>query len=175
MKIITLLGRALLWLLGLKPRNRALPGALSGSEVAVLIPAYNEADILPQSLQAVQSQTLLPKRVVVIDDGSDDETASRALAGGAELIRFNRRCGSKAKAVNRALKQLKLSQEYLAVIDADTVLEEQALELAVARFSPRVAAVCGYVLSGQIKTIWQKARAVEYIVGGALDKGAQEW
>lgn len=173
--VLTLLMRAIGWLFGVRVARKSfeLPAQ---KEVAVLIPAYKEADILPTTLNALKAQTFGPSRVIVIDDGSSDDTAKIARQCGCEVVRLENRSGSKAKAINRVLERLKLTADYIAVIDADTILAKDALEKALGYFTRRnVAAVCGYVLSGQIRTFWQKARAVEYIVGGALDKGAQEW
>lgn len=147
-----------------------------GCKVTVLIPAYNEADVLPLAIDSLKNQTLLPSRIVVIDDGSKDETFKVALESGVEVIRHNQPSGSKAKAVNRVLSSLNLDTPYIAIIDADTILEKNAFLRALSHFkSDKVGAVCGRVLSGQTKTIWQKARFIEYLVGGVLDKGSQEW
>ncbi|MCG7904908.1 MAG: glycosyltransferase, partial [Candidatus Thiodiazotropha taylori] len=42
--------------------------------VSVIIPTYNRASTLPRALDSVFAQTLPPLEVIVIDDGSDDET-----------------------------------------------------------------------------------------------------
>lgn len=42
--------------------------------IAVVVPTYNHADYLIETLQAIYAQTYLPKRVIVVDDGSTDHT-----------------------------------------------------------------------------------------------------
>ena len=49
------------------------------AEISVYIPAYNVAKFLPRSLESLLAQTLKPAEILVIDDGSTDESA--AIAG----------------------------------------------------------------------------------------------
>jgi glycosyltransferase involved in cell wall biosynthesis len=44
--------------------------------ISVIIPTYNRAEILPRALKSVLSQTFPPDEIIVIDDGSTDETAT---------------------------------------------------------------------------------------------------
>ena len=44
--------------------------------VSVIMPAYNAANSIETSLLSIFHQTLLPREVIVIDDGSSDETAN---------------------------------------------------------------------------------------------------
>ncbi len=167
----------LLWFFGVRRGQKKKARPFSQGKLAVLVPAYNEVDILPVTYASLKEQTRPPDRTIVIDDGSDDGTGEVARELGVEVLSFAHRAGSKAKAINKALAVLELEDcDYLAILDADTSLDSKALELAEGYFAEeKIAATCGYVLSGQITTFWQKARAVEYITGGALDKGAQEW
>ena len=45
--------------------------------VSVLMPTFNRGGMLEESLESVLNQTLAPHQVVVIDDGSTDDTADR--------------------------------------------------------------------------------------------------
>jgi glycosyltransferase involved in cell wall biosynthesis len=45
-------------------------------DVSVVIPSYNRADLLPATLDAVLAQTIAPREVIVVDDGSRDDTLS---------------------------------------------------------------------------------------------------
>jgi glycosyltransferase involved in cell wall biosynthesis len=45
-------------------------------DVTVVIPSYNRADLLPFTLDAVLAQTVPPREVIVVDDGSRDDTLS---------------------------------------------------------------------------------------------------
>lgn len=46
------------------------------SEVSVLVPSYNHARFVERTLRSIFAQTLRPKRLIVIDDGSNDESAT---------------------------------------------------------------------------------------------------
>ncbi len=56
---------------------------------SVIIPAYNAAATLPRTLQALAGQTLPAStfEVIVVDDGSQDETAALAAAAGVQVVR----------------------------------------------------------------------------------------
>jgi hypothetical protein len=65
--------------------------------VSVVIPAFNRAELLPRALRSVASQR--PRRaaeVIVVDDGSTDETAELAEACGARVLRHPRNLGVSA-------------------------------------------------------------------------------
>lgn len=59
------------------------------TSISVVIPTYNRAALLPATLEAVFGQTLPPAEVIVVDDGSRDETAA-VLAGYAPRVRHLR-------------------------------------------------------------------------------------
>jgi glycosyltransferase involved in cell wall biosynthesis len=56
-------------------------------ELAVVVPAYNAAEHLTQTLASVAAQVHPPREVIVVDDGSTDRTAAIADAAGARVIR----------------------------------------------------------------------------------------
>jgi len=55
----------------------------------ILIPAFNCADVLGGCLSALAEQTVSPLEIIVVDDGSRDETA--AVAAGFEGVQVVRR------------------------------------------------------------------------------------
>jgi glycosyltransferase involved in cell wall biosynthesis len=54
--------------------------------ISVVVPTYNRADLLPETLSAILGQSRPPDEVIVVDDGSRDETAA-VLAGYAAPVR----------------------------------------------------------------------------------------
>ena len=59
--------------------------------VTVVIPAYNAAEFLGVTLEAVLGQTAQPERVIVIDDGSIDGTIGVANRFGVEVVSQDQR------------------------------------------------------------------------------------
>jgi glycosyltransferase involved in cell wall biosynthesis len=58
------------------------------ARISVIVPARNAAATLPRTLQALAAQDLdLPYEVIVVDDGSTDDSGELADAAGAELVR----------------------------------------------------------------------------------------
>ena len=57
------------------------------AEISVVIPSYNRASLIRETLNAVLSQTLSPDEIIVVDDGSDDDTQS-VLASYGNSIRL---------------------------------------------------------------------------------------
>ncbi len=49
-----------------------------GPRLAVIIPAYNRRELLLETLESVRAQTVVPSRVVIVDDGSADGTPEAA-------------------------------------------------------------------------------------------------
>lgn len=84
--------------------------------VGVVMPAHNEGDRIALTLRAVMSLPGL-RRVVVIDDGSTDDTSCRARRMGALVVRVPLRQG-KGAAVRRGLR-LVSDCPYVLLIDAD--------------------------------------------------------
>jgi biofilm PGA synthesis N-glycosyltransferase PgaC len=115
--------------------------------VSVLIPAYNEENVVAISVKAALAVDYAELEVLVLDDGSTDATETAALeaAGGDGRCRVIRDPVNRGKAdrLNFGLRQAR--HELVVIVDADTHLHPQALKLLVTRMrrSPLVAAVAG--------------------------------
>jgi GT2 family glycosyltransferase len=82
----------------------------------VVIPAYDRAELLPRALGSVGAQTRAPAEVIVVDDGSADDSAVVAGGLGARVIRHERNRGVSA-ARNTALEAA--TGEWVAFLDTD--------------------------------------------------------
>lgn len=99
--------------------NRSQDDNASDVEVSVVIPAYNESEALPADLEAVEQaleQTGRPYEIIVVDDGSSDNTAEIAQNMGCRVLQHyaNRGVGASRKTGIRAARG-----EIIVMIDAD--------------------------------------------------------
>ncbi len=145
----------------------------SADRLTVIVPAYNEAETVAETVRSLAAQTTPPAEVLVVDDCSTDGTAAIAEAAGATVLRPPRNTGTKAGAQNFALDRV--HTEYVMAIDADTTLAPDAIErLLPALGDPDVAAACGSVLPRRVRTIWERGRYVEYLFAFGFFKRVQD-
>ena len=116
------------------------PSPASTRSVSVIIPAYNAAAHIARAIESALTQSMTPLEVIVVDDGSTDETAelvARRYPQVTLLRQDNRGCGPARNTGCAAARA-----DWLAFLDADdtwlpTKLEKQ-LAFAV---DPRVAVI----------------------------------
>lgn len=150
----------------------------NGSEIekrplTVMIPAYNEADSIADTIRSLQQQTTVPAEIVVIDDCSTDATAGVASALGVTVRRPPRNTGSKAGAQTFALANVRT--DLVMALDADTVLADDAIEQLLPAFvDPEVTAACGMVLPRRVGTVWERGRYIEYMFAFGFFKRVQD-
>lgn len=113
--------------------------------VSVVIPSYNCAAYLPEAVQSVLGQTFRDFEILVVDDGSTDETPELAAAFG-RAVRYIRQANRGLSAARNTGIDRSTGQ-YISVLDADDLVEPDYLELMLAALdaAPDAAAVyCGY-------------------------------
>jgi cellulose synthase/poly-beta-1,6-N-acetylglucosamine synthase-like glycosyltransferase len=141
--------------------------------LTVIVPAYNEAESLEDTILSIQQQTLPPEEIIVIDDCSTDDTAEVARRLGATVIRPPVNSGSKAGAQTYALSWIRT--ELTLAVDADTTLAPDAIAKLLAAFDdPAVVAACGTVLPRNVGSMWERGRYVEYLFAFSFYKRVQE-
>lgn len=158
------------------PASDLLPvtPAKKATGVCVLVPAFNEAACVADTIRSIQAQTVVPDEIIVVDDCSSDGTGEVALACGVRVIRTPSNTGSKATALNHALQFVEA--DFTLAIDADTTLAPDAVEVLMkAMDDPKVAAACGMVLPRHVNTIWERGRYVEYLFAFSLYKPIQDY
>jgi GT2 family glycosyltransferase len=110
-------------------------------QTSVIIPVYNSAADLNRCLTALETCERSPFECIVVDDGSDDDSALVAERHGARVIRLPARSGP---AVARNRGAAAAGGDLLFFIDADVCVGVSALETIERVFSdPGVAAVMG--------------------------------
>lgn len=115
--------------------------------IEVVIPAYNAAPFLRETLLSVAAQTLLPAQVTVVDDRSTDGTAQIAEACAEELrdriaIRVLCNTGPRGPSAGRNTAIRASTAEWIALLDSDDVLlpEHHATLASIARAPATVLA-----------------------------------
>jgi glycosyltransferase involved in cell wall biosynthesis len=103
--------------------------------VSVVIPAYNAAGFIRTALDSVLNQTFEDFEVVVVDDGSCDDTASIVQGYGARVRLYSQRQGGASKARNHGIS--KATGELVAFLDADDLWRPRKLERQVDLFRRR--------------------------------------
>ena len=161
-------------LAALRPEPTRAGDCAPTCRVTVLVPAYNEAASLADTIKSLQAQTHPPEEIIVIDDCSTDDTAEVARACGATVIRPPANTGSKAGAQTFAIPWVRT--EFVMAIDADTTLAPDAIEKLQPAFDdPDVAAACGFVLPRFVETVWERGRYIEYLLAFTWYKPIQDY
>lgn len=153
----------------LRAVRRLAPG------VTAIVPAYNEAPTIVQTVRSLQAQTHPPDHLIVVDDCSTDGTGELARACGATVVRTPRNTGHKGGALNFAVHLV--STEYTLVVDADTVAAADGIEilLRAVEESDRIAGACGFVIPKRIRSIWERGRYIEYLFTLTFQKQVQDY
>ena len=112
----------------------------NGMTVSVVIPVFNAAPTLEHCLGALQTQTRTPNEIIVVDDGSTDETIHVAEHCGARVIRQQQQ--GPASARNRGAQSAR--GEILLFTDADCEPSPEWIERMSTPFAdPRIVATKG--------------------------------
>lgn len=162
------LGQGFFWRtdIGLPPRGRQVTGRPA---VAVVIPARDEADVLPLSLPSVLGQAYEGRfEVILVDDGSTDGTAdvARALAGehgGAELTVTSPGppppgWTGKLWAVRHgmAVAAERTDAEYLLLTDADIAHAPDSLDALVSAAGAGGLDMVSLMARLRVTTAWER-------------------
>ena len=97
------------------------------SEISVVIPLYNKENEIAATLRSVLSQSYAPCEVVIIDDGSTDNSAEEVLRFESPLIRLVRQQNAGVAAARNRGAELARG-EYIAFLDADDIWRHDYLE-----------------------------------------------
>lgn len=115
-------------------------------EIYIVIPAYNEADFIGETLRSLVEQTIPPKKIVVVDDGSTDATPQIVSEYAAKysfitLIHSASKTGTHAPgskvvtAFNEGFKTLDDHFDIICKFDADLIFPPNYLEALANIFS----------------------------------------
>jgi cellulose synthase/poly-beta-1,6-N-acetylglucosamine synthase-like glycosyltransferase/peptidoglycan/xylan/chitin deacetylase (PgdA/CDA1 family) len=144
--------------------NEQLPSAV------IIVPAYNEQVGIEKSVRSLAASDYPDLEVVVVDDGSTDETPEIVAGLGLANVRLVRQENAgKAVALQRGIEVT--DAEVVAMVDADTQFEPLTLRKLVAPFhDPGVAAVSGNTKVGNRTGLIGRWQHLEYVIGFNLDR-----
>ncbi|KJS26003.1 MAG: hypothetical protein VR75_08695 [Hyphomonadaceae bacterium BRH_c29] len=96
------------------------------SNTSAIIPTYNRAVLLKETIESVLAQSLAPAEILIVDDGSDDNTTD-IVASFGEQVTFIQKPENKGKAdsLNKAIDRA--TGEYVWIVDDDDLVEPEAL------------------------------------------------
>ncbi len=140
--------------------------------VAVFVPAHNEADHIKDTLLALAASDYPQMEIIVIDDGSTDDTATIAASvPGVKVIRLLHNEG-KAHALNTGLKHTRA--DIVVCVDADTRVNPSTIRYLVQPFlNPEVAGVTGNPQIRNRTGFLRKLQTMEYATIISLIKRAE--
>lgn len=125
--------------------NDAKVAALSSAEVhptiCVVITTFNDGDFLPAAIESVLRQEKRADEVIVVDDGSERDP-SPLLAAFSQVQLIRKRNGGLSSARNAGLHASRA--DYIAFLDADDLLEPNALRAGLAAFQQHPHAAMAY-------------------------------
>tara|TARA_R110001583_G_scaffold154316_1_gene305994 strand:+ start:23805 stop:24782 length:978 start_codon:yes stop_codon:yes gene_type:complete len=98
----------------------------SGKTIAVIIPAFNSASFIRETLDAILAQSCPPTEVIVVDDGSTDNTAEVVQSYGGIVRCLSVANGGQGKARRLAIAQT--HAEWIALCDSDDIWNPDHLE-----------------------------------------------
>ncbi|MBK7723141.1 MAG: glycosyltransferase [Austwickia sp.] len=152
----------------------------SGLRVSVALAAYNEEPVIERTLRSLASSSWPIAEIVVVDDGSTDNTAAvirRVAYDDDRIVLVRKLNGGKAAALNDAVARA--TGDIVITLDADTVIEPDTVGHLVRHFelpgNERLGGVAGVVKVGNrttnLLTRWQ---ALEYITQIGIERSAQD-
>jgi cellulose synthase/poly-beta-1,6-N-acetylglucosamine synthase-like glycosyltransferase len=157
-----------------RPRKRPEPSEGFEPAVAVLVPAFNEEKVIVQTVRSVLNSKYSKLRVIVIDDGSTDDTFNTARAAfdsEPRVMVLTKSNGGKAKALNYGLQYV--TEIIFLGIDADTCIDSNAVSLLVPHFMDNgIAAVAGNTRVGNQINLWTRWQSLEYTTSQNLERRA---
>ena len=159
----------------LAARFRRLPRTNFAEPISVVIAAYNEEKLIAETLRTLFATDYKGEiEVVVVDDGSTDQTAAEIerIARNESRIRlFQQENRGKARALQRGLTAA--HNGIVVFIDADTQCQRDTLPRLLEPFADeRIGAVSGHAKVGNLRTFIARCQALEYTCGFNLDRRA---
>ena len=147
--------------------------------ISIIVPCYNEEKVIKASLSSLLALDYPNYEILVIDDGSSDDTYLIAKDmefdnGQVSLRAYTKTNAGKANALNYGIDRS--YGELFVAVDADSKLSVDSLRLMAKYFDDtKVAAVAGSVYVTNTHNLWTNLQALEYVQGLNLVRNGQAY
>ena len=110
-------------------------------KISTIITSYNCATTIVQAIESVLAQSMRPEEVIVVDDGSSDDSLSKILSFGDQITVISETNQGPSAARNRGIERA--SSHWVALLDGDDAWhkEKLALQLAAATDHPEAVVI----------------------------------
>lgn len=150
----------------IQPESPAQPGLVS-----VVIPTYNRADIISKAIESALAQTYDNVELVVVDDGSTDETRGVVEAYGPRVRYIRQENAGVSAARNRAMRHSR--GEFVAFLDSDDAWKPWRIEAQVAALRRHPEAGLAWTdmtaIDGRERVVDERHLRVMYAAHGKVD------
>ncbi len=106
---------------------------MSNPLVSAIVPCYNAAGFLANAITSIRRQQYSPLEIIIVDDGSTDDSPAVAASLGADVRYIRKANGGPGSARNAGLREAQ--GELVAWLDADDEWPEGKLEVQVGRLA----------------------------------------
>lgn len=120
---------------------------MAESSYSVVIPAFNAEKYLAETVASVLAQTVLPKKIIIVDDGSTDATAQISCRFGDKIELVQTENKGAAAATNTGIG--KVTTPFVAFLDSDDLWVSDKMEIQIARLHKGGKALAG--VSGRME------------------------
>ena len=147
--------------------------------ISLVVPAYNEGVVIQAAIRSLLLLDYPNYEIIVIDDGSTDDTYEKALGVAREphsipIRVITKRNGGKAEALNTGMTAAR--GEFILNMDGDSKLSSNTLRACIRHFdNPKIGAVAGNVKVINRENMWSNIQALEYVEGLAMARKAQSF
>lgn len=145
-------------------RERRLLPPTTYPRISVIVPAYNEENVIRTTIESLLSTDYPDKEIIVVDDGSKDGTLAIAMQYKTRVKVIHKENGGKASALNQGL--LYATGDIVTIVDADTIIGNSSLKhIAASMAQENVVAVAGNVKIRNKMNWLTWCQALEYLSG----------
>ncbi len=105
------------------------------AKVSIILPTYNRTQVIKRAINSVLNQSYSNFELIIIDDGSTDNTAEVIKSFNDERIQFIRNDNNRGQAIARNIGLKRAKGSYIAFLDSDDVWHKDYLEKQIETLS----------------------------------------